>query len=142
MKPIVISFEGLAGGLGRWVRRGLLNRIEGYEKREYAWTSGAKDTNRPCIVVGHSFGCKAAVETADNSTNCHMLLLLDPRMPPFGTGGVVAPKGIRTVCIYQRGLMRGHPVKGAENIELKRVRHTSVPFTDEALKYALEGLRG
>lgn len=138
---IIISFEGLGGTLGRWVRRGLLNRIEGYTRIERGWMSTPIATFEPCVIVGHSFGVRAAVETAITAPNCKMLLLLDPRMPPFGAGGVVAPKGIRTVCIYQRGLMRGHPVKGATNIELKGVRHTNVPFTQEAFEQAMEGLK-
>lgn len=139
---IIISFEGLGGTLGRWVRRGLLNRIKGHDKQEHAWTAGERGTDWKCIVIGHSFGVKAALATAKESPNCKMLLLLDPRMPPFGTGGVVAPEGVRTVCIYQRGFMRGHPVEGAENIKLTGVSHVGVPFTEEALKYALEGLKG
>lgn len=133
----IISFEGLCGSLGRWVRRGLLSRVRaewpGADVDEYLWTQ-LGGTYGPCIVIGHSFGVRSAVKSAIAGRDCKLLLLLDPRMPPWGTGGVVAPKGVRTVCIYREGLMRGYPVEGAHNIRLKGVSHVGVPFTDEALE--------
>lgn len=125
-EPTIISFEGLLGALGRWVRRGLLVHLPN-KKIERLWLSSPVVVDEPCIIIGHSFGVKAAVESARKSPNCKLLLLLDPRMPPFGTGGVVAPYGVRTVCFYQTGFMRGYPVKGAENIELRGVSHVEVP---------------
>lgn len=135
---IIVSYEGLAGSLGRWVRRGLLNRFDGVKKIEHVWTDRAFEyPNDEIIVIGHSFGVKGAVETARINRNVKMLLLLDPRMPPWGTGGVVAPEGVSTVCFYQTGFMRGHPVSGAKNIQVKAM-HTYVPaFAVETLREAL-----
>lgn len=125
----LISFEGLAGAFGRWIRRGLLVHFPEVAKRECLWTSTPIAHTGPCIIVAHSFGVRAAVASAKLSRECKLLLLLDPRMPPWGAGGVVAPRGVHTTCIYRKGFMRGWPVEGAENIELLSGGHLDVPFS-------------
>jgi hypothetical protein len=135
----IVSYEGFGGRLGRWVRRGLLNHIKGVKKEEFLWNSGSRDYGlREIIVIGHSFGVRDAVATATRSRNVKLLLLIDPRMPPWGEGGVVAPKGVRTVCFYQTGAMRGHPVEGAENHHVKGV-HIWLPWRED-VRELVEGL--
>lgn len=137
----IISFEGLGGSIGRWVRRGLLDKIRdvrGLNFYEYTWTDSPGYVVNPCIVIGHSFGVRSAVAQAKIAQDCQLLLLLDPRMPPWGGGGVIAPDGIPTACFYQTGFMRGHTVRGADNIHLPRIRHTAVPAHPVVVEYMSE----
>lgn len=137
----IVSYEGLAGSIGRWVRRGLLSHFPNANKQELVWTdTGAYYPWSEIIVIGHSFGARSAIETAEKSGNVKLLLLLDPRMPPLGTGGFIAPKGVRTVNFYQKGFMRGHLVDGAEN-HLVRSSHTGVPALKEVRELLKEYLK-
>lgn len=129
----IISFEGLGGSFGRWIRRGLLVHFPDIPQRELLWTSKPVAHEGPCIIVAHSFGVKAAIESARLSKGCKYLLLLDPRMPPLGIGGGAAPLGVKTACLYRRGFMRGYPTGNAANIELdKSYGHLDVPFSSYA----------
>lgn len=128
----IVAYGGLWDSFFQWLGRGLLNpikqqRFPSVVVHYRAWTSG-KIIVSNTVVIGHSFGVRAAVEQCDSTTK--LLLLIDPRMPPWGSGGVVAPKGVRTVCIYQRGFMRGYPVEGAMNYDVTGdgYGHTALPW--------------
>ncbi len=139
----IISYEGLMGRVGRWVRGGLLSQLQmwkGVKFEEHVWTDAAADCDdEPCIIIGHSFGARGAIDSAKKSEGVKLLVLLDPRVPPpADMSKVKAPKGVPTVCFYQRGFMPGYPVEGAENIRLNWTMHTNVPKHPAVMKYLKE----
>lgn len=125
---IIVAYEGLFGMWGNWVKRGLLDKIHHHTIYRFSWTYQGEVPGCD-IVIGHSFGVREALDTA-RVLRPQLLLLLDPRMPPWGTSEIKAPAGVPTVCVYQPYWrpLPGFPVAGAENIVLKDgTWHTDVP---------------
>jgi hypothetical protein len=134
-KILIVGFEGFGGTFGRWLYRGLLSKFEKEaDVSMHGWflPRPPEPKGRKLICVSHSFGCSAAHAYAGKH-KAFAHLALDPRRPPFGTGGLKA--NVPTVCFYQTGPMRGYEIEGAENIHLTGIKHTDVP------KYLLASAR-
>jgi hypothetical protein len=131
-KILIVGFEGLGGTFGRWLYRGLLSKVDA-EVSMHGWlfSNPPDPKGKNLIVCAHSFGISAAHKYAEKY-KASLLMALDPRRPPFGTGGLKAT--VPTVCIFQGGPMRGYPIEWAENIQLLRTRHTDVPAAGVALE--------
>lgn len=127
----VIAFGGLADSIFRWLGRGLVYQMRAkYPEVRfsyYGWGHAGVKTDEPCIVVGHSFGVAPAIRTVAASPKA-ALLLIDPRMPPWGFGGVKTPRPMIALNFYQTGAMRGYEVDGAQNFRLTGYGHTALPW--------------
>lgn len=141
---VAIGFEGLFSYNAGYVRRGVLDKLPAtILKYSRPWTANydvsITTSDRVCII-GHSFGVREAIKAAAELKARGMnvvLVLCDPRMPPFGTGAT-APEGVDTYNFYRTTwipfALNGRRIEGAFNVKLSsRVGHTSVPFQSEVL---------
>lgn len=128
----------------------MIEREHDFDLAIYPWTTNAEDVSYSReslnVIVGHSFGGRAAIDMAEFLAVREMqasLMTLDARSLPLGYGRFRAPKGLSSAYnYYQFGLLRGYPVEYAINITLKGVGHGSVPSHPQVLDHLDAKLRG
>jgi len=121
MVKLLIIFEGLGLGFSPFLSSSYVERYLaqplGVKYEVHGWMETGLACRPNSQAVGHSYGGRAALLYAERCKTS--AVILDDRPPIFA---ICKSSTTRPVtAFYREGLMRGCPVKGAENVELGHV---------------------